>query len=86
MNRPACLLTSVVAAIVLAATAHAQSPPAAPAPTAEEIVIKEKLRASGVSEINNLTRERDGTWRGRGRKDNVEVAVMVDADGNVKLH
>ena len=91
MNRTAFPVTAVLAAVALvltavalAAAAQAQSP--AQAPTAEEIVIKEKLRASGVSQISGLTRERNGTWRGHGRKDNVEVAVVVDTDGNVKLH
>ena len=84
MNRTAFLVMAMLAAAALTAGAQAQSP--AQAPTAEEIVIKEKLRALGVSQISGLMRERDGTWRGKGRKDNVEVAVVVDADGNVKLH
>jgi hypothetical protein len=54
--------------------------------SAEEIIIKEKLRAAGLSGINNLMRNPDGTWQGKAVKDKTEVAVMVDTAGNVSFH
>jgi len=76
------MLASVPA--VVPAVVHAQTGPQKN-PSAEEIVIKEKIRASGVKDVRDLTREKDGTWRAKVRKDNAEVAVVVDADGNVKF-
>jgi hypothetical protein len=79
----AALGLSVLAAVP--AVVHAQTQPPVQAPSAEEIVIKEKLRASGLKDIRDLTREKDGTWRAKVHKDNAEVAVVVDTDGNVKF-
>jgi hypothetical protein len=81
----AALGLTVLAAVP--AVVHAQTLAQTPAqtPSAEEIVIKEKLRASGLKDIRDLTREKDGTWRAKVHKDNAEVAVVVDTDGNVKF-
>jgi hypothetical protein len=49
-------------------------------------VIKEKLDTAGVKNLKNLTRQRDGTWHARGVKDNTEIAVVVDTNGNVIFH
>ncbi len=54
--------------------------------SAEEIIVKEKLSAAGVTGIKDLTRNPDGTWKGRGTKDRTEVAVVVDTDGKVTFH
>lgn len=78
---------AVLAAIlVLSGPAIAQTSRTPTNQSAEEIVIKEKLNVAGVKDLKDLTRDRDGTWRGRGVKDNTEVAVVVDTDGNVIFH
>ena len=81
MNRT--LVGIVAACLVASSGAVAQSSGKPTNQSAEEIVIKEKLNVAGVTKLNALTRERDGSWRGRGVKDNIEVAVVVDTDGNV---
>ncbi len=53
--------------------------------SAEEIIIKQKLRAAGLSDLKDLVRNPDGTWEGKGVKDDNEVAVLVDTDGNVRF-
>ncbi|UYN96121.1 MAG: hypothetical protein KIT25_04015 [Enhydrobacter sp.] len=68
--------------------AKSDVPRTSPEPTnqsAEEIIIKAKLRAAGVRKVNNLARHPDGTWEGRGMKGDEEIAVQVDTDGNVKF-
>ena len=62
------------------------APSAAPTnQSAEEIIVKERLRASGLRGIKNLQRKPDGTWEGRAVKDKTEVAVTVDTAGNVSF-
>jgi hypothetical protein len=51
--------------------------------SAEEGAVKEKLRAAGLTGINSLKRNPDGTWEGRAMKNNAEVAVMIDTAGNI---
>jgi hypothetical protein len=97
MNRT---LTVILMAMATAAavTVHAQTstpigpqtitPRSSAEPTnqsAEEIIIKEKIKAAGVSKVNSLVRNPDGSWEGKGIKDKNEVAVLVDTDGNIRF-
>lgn len=76
---------TVLAALPASVQAQNQTSPPPATPSAEEIVIKEKLKASGVKDIRDLVREKDGTWRARVQKDDSDVAVVVDTEGNVKF-
>ena len=91
------VLIAVLATTAAAGMVHAQtpSPPvgrqtltpnASSQPTnqsAEEIIVKQQVRAAGLKDVKNLVRNPDGTWRGKAKRDNTEVAVSVDTAGNV---
>jgi hypothetical protein len=100
-NLPIIAFFAVLAACGVVSAQSPSGPVAAPdvnprtAPTksirptnqsAEEIVVKEKLNAAGVTSVRDLVRNPDGSWKGRGVKDKNDVAVVVDTDGNIKLH
>jgi hypothetical protein len=51
--------------------------------SAQEAAVAEQIRGAGFTGPSNLHREMDGTWHGRAFKDNTEVAVIVDAGGQV---
>lgn len=100
MNRaPIAAIVAIVAAFGAATPLSAEEktlgdkpvtvpPDPSAAPTnqsAEEIIVKERLRASGLRGIKNLQRKPDGTWEGRAVKDKTEVAVTVDTAGNVSF-
>ena len=51
--------------------------------TAAEAAARSKIEAAGYSGVKGLTRAPDGTWRGIGMRNNVEVAVSIDASGRV---
>ena len=72
--------------LVFAGAGFAQTSRSPTNQSAEEIIIKEKLSGVGVTGVRDLTRNRDGTWNGRGVKDHAEVAVVVDTSGNVIFH
>lgn len=96
MNRK---LAIIIAGMTVAGVGHAQqgpssvgqqtiTPRSSAEPTnqsAEEIIIKEKIRAAGVSRVHDLVRNPDGSWQGKGTKDKNEIAVVVDTDGNVRV-
>lgn len=48
-----------------------------------EAAVKEQLRSAGFTGVHMLTRNPDGTWQGRAMKGNQEIAVMIDAGGNI---
>jgi hypothetical protein len=79
-------ISVLLACLVVCGAPSAQTARAPTTQSAEEIIIKEKLNVAGVTEVKELTRNRDGSWNGRAIKDNVEVAVVVDTDGNVIFH
>ena len=54
-----------------------------PTTTANEAAVRSKLEAAGFNSVKGLTMAPDGTWRGIGMRDNVEVAVSVDSSGRV---
>jgi hypothetical protein len=93
MNR---MLAVLIAVAAVAGVGHAQQgqggpsslPPQTKTPRSSaepEIIIKEKIRAAGVSRVHGLVRNPDGSWQGKGTKDRNEIAVMVDTDGNVRF-
>ena len=42
-----------------------------------------KLEAAGFSGVHDLKRMPDGTWTGRAMRNNLEIAVQLDVDGNI---
>ncbi len=53
-------------------------------PTAAEAAVKSKLEAKGYSGVRSLTRDPAGNWAAKAMRDNAEVAVIVDANGNIR--
>ncbi len=51
--------------------------------TAAEAAARSKIEAAGYSGVKGLTMAPNGTWRGIGMRDNVEVAVSIDSSGQV---
>lgn len=59
-------------------------PPAGMPGTAQQASsAKTQIEASGYSDVKDLKRQDDGSWRAKARKNDVEVAVSVDSTGNV---
>jgi hypothetical protein len=59
-------------------------PPAGMPGTAQQASsAKTQIEASGYSDVKELKRQDDGTWRAKARKNDTEVAVSVDSAGNV---
>lgn len=52
-------------------------------PNAEHAAVKAKLEAAGFHGIHALQRSPDGTWTGRAMRNNLEIAVQIDAEGNI---
>jgi hypothetical protein len=51
--------------------------------TAAEAAARSKIEAAGYSSVKGLTMAPDGTWKGIGMRNNVEVAVSIDSSGRV---
>lgn len=51
--------------------------------TAAEAAARSKIEAAGYSSVKGLTMAPNGTWRGIGMRNNVEVAVSIDSSGQV---
>jgi hypothetical protein len=51
--------------------------------TAEHAAVKAKLEAAGFHGVHNLTRTPDGTWTGRAMRNNLDIAVQMDINGNI---
>ncbi|MFI4998506.1 MAG: hypothetical protein ACHQK9_01400 [Reyranellales bacterium] len=95
MNRSLLTLALLAAATLAASAAQAQSkvmPTASPNPkgtvaspnaTAEQAIVKDEIRSAGLTAPNSLQREADGSWHGLAKKNNVDVAVVVDRSGRV---
>ncbi len=91
------LLASVTALSLAVSVAVAQTPPAVPAnPNAPATPpagmpgtannpdsAQKQIEASGYTNVRNLKRQDDGTWRATATKNNAEVAIAVDSTGNV---
>jgi len=60
------------------------SPAPAPAPgVANESAARMRIEADGYRQVSGLTREADGSWRGRAMRGGTEVGVRVDSRGGV---
>ena len=44
---------------------------------------KAKLEAAGFTGVHDLKRMPDGTWTGRAMRNNLEIAVQLDVNGNI---
>lgn len=51
--------------------------------TAAEAAARSKIEAAGYTGVKGLTMAPNGTWRGIGMSNNVEVAVSIDSSGQV---
>ena len=79
---------AALAAAVLAAAASlsiAQVPPPAGMPGTVQTATsaRTQIEASGYTNIKELKRQDDGSWRAKATKNNIEVAVTVDSTGSV---
>lgn len=54
-----------------------------PTTTAAEAAARSKIEEAGYSGVKGLTMAPDGTWRGIGVRNNVEIAVSIDSAGRV---
>jgi hypothetical protein len=45
---------------------------------------KSKLEAAGYTGVHDLKRMPDGTWTGRAMRNNIEIAVELDLNGNIR--
>ena len=53
-------------------------------PTAAEAAVKSQLEAKGYTGVRSLTRDTSGNWAAKAMRNNAEVAVVVDPNGNVR--
>ena len=95
MKRSLPAIALIATATLATSAAQAQSkvmPPISPNPkgtvasanaTAEQAIVKDGIRSAGLTAVNSLQREADGSWRARAQKNNVDVAVVVDRSGRV---
>lgn len=52
--------------------------------TAAEAAVKSELEARGYQGVRQLTRDTAGNWTGKAMRNNVELAVTIDAAGNIR--
>jgi hypothetical protein len=52
--------------------------------TAAEAAAKAQLEAKGYSGVRSLTRDTAGNWAAKAMRNNVEVAVILEPNGNVR--
>jgi len=79
MKRSLLTLALIVAAGV--AGAQTVTPPASKISTEAEA--KSALEAGGYKSVSSLRLHADGKWSGSAMRGNQQIAVSVDADGNV---
>ena len=53
-------------------------------PTAAEAAAKAELEKKGYSGVRSLTRDAAGNWAAKAMRNNVEVAVILEPNGNVR--
>ena len=51
--------------------------------TGQTAAVKSKLEAAGFTGVHDLKRMPDGTWTGRAMRNNLEIAVQLDINGNI---
>ena len=59
-------------------------PATSPNATAAEAAVKAQLQERGYSGVRTLTRDTAGNWSAKAMRNNVEVAVTIDAAGNIR--
>lgn len=85
----AALLASISVVVAQTGTPPGTSttpsvPPAGMPGTAQSATsARTQIEASGYTDIKDLKRQNDGSWRARATKNNEEVAISVDSTGNV---
>jgi hypothetical protein len=52
--------------------------------TAAEAAAKAELEAKGYTGVKSLSRDMAGNWAAKAMRDNVEVAVILEPNGNVR--
>jgi hypothetical protein len=52
--------------------------------TAAEAAAKAQLEAKGYTGVKSLTRDMAGNWAAKAMRDNIEVAVILEPNGNVR--
>ncbi len=52
--------------------------------TAAEAAAKAELEAKGYTGVKSLTRDMAGNWAAKAMRDNIEVAVILEPNGNVR--
>ena len=87
---------SIAIALMTAGSAYAQTdqrPPADPlavkpipsqAQSTDLDVIRSKIERAGYADVTDLSRDSLGVWRGRAKKGNEAVDVVVDKGGRIK--
>ncbi len=53
-------------------------------PSAAEAAAKAALEAKGYNGVKSLTRDTAGNWAAKAMRNNVEVAVILEPNGNVR--
>jgi len=53
-------------------------------PSAAEAAAKAELEKKGYTGVKSLTRDPAGNWAGKAMKNNVEIAVILEPNGNVR--
>ncbi|HEX9556197.1 MAG TPA: hypothetical protein VF991_06855 [Reyranella sp.] len=52
--------------------------------TAAEAAAKAELEAKGYTGVKSLTRDMAGNWAAKAMRDNIEVAVILEPNGNIR--
>jgi len=55
-------------------------------PSAAEAAAKAELEKKGYTGVKSLTRDPAGNWAGKVMRNNVEIAVILEPNGNVREH
>jgi hypothetical protein len=55
-------------------------------PSAAEAAAKAELEKKGYTGVKSLTRDPAGNWAGKAMRNNVEIAVILEPNGNVREH
>ena len=59
-------------------------PKTSPNASAAEAAAKAQLEAKGYSGVRSLTRDTAGNWMAKAMRNNIEVAVVLEPNGNVR--
>ena len=59
-------------------------PKTSPNASAAEAAAKAQIEARGYTGVKSLTRDMAGNWAAKAMRDNVEVAVVLEPNGNIR--